>query len=137
MAEHVHRLFGAEECLQLVERVMEARRLRACLFEPGLFSDPAWDILLNLYSSELRHQDLTVDELAAAIGLSRAATTRWFDVLAGQGFIRLLSASEDHRRQVELTAKGVSGMRRWSALWLNGDSDAVGGLLDRMLSYQD
>jgi len=134
MAEHVKRLFAAEESERLVEQIIQARRLRASVFEPSLFSDPAWEILLNLYRSELRHEALTHDELAKVIGLSPASTARWLDVLAGAGLIRQRSESEEDSRPIELTTNGASGMRRWFGLWLNSrDHDEVGGLLDRML----
>jgi DNA-binding MarR family transcriptional regulator len=133
MAEHVKRLFAAEESERLVEQVIEARRLRTSVFEPSLFSDPAWDILLTLYRSELRHEALRIDELAKAIGLTPASTARWLDALGGAGLIRRWSENEESR-PIELTANGASGMRRWFGLWLNGsDNVEVGGLLDRLL----
>ena len=133
MAEHIQRLFATEECERLVRQVLDARRLRDKVFEPGLFSDPAWDILLHLYLSELRHEPLTVEQLAGAIGLSRATTIRWLDVLAAGGLTRELSAvAEDCCSG--LSAKGASAMRRWFGLWLNAPGDgALEGLLERML----
>ena len=135
MSEHVKRLFAAEECERLVEQVLAARRLRTSVFKSGLFSDPAWDILLNLYLSELRHESVTMAGLAEATGLSQATTSRWLDVLAREGLARFRSCTENRDQSIGLTPMGASGMRRWFGLWLNGsEHDEVGGLLQRMLS---
>ena len=137
MSEHVKRLFAAEECERLVEQVLAARRLRTSVFSSGLFSDPAWDIVLNLYLSELRHESFTMTRLAEAAGLSQATTSRWLDVLAREGLARLRSCTEDKDQSIGLTPMGASSMRRWFGLWLNdSDHDAISGLLQRMLRQE-
>jgi len=137
MAEHMQRLFLAAESERLLAHILEARRLRTTVFAPGLFSDPAWDILLNLYLGELRHTETALDELAGAIGLSPAATDRWLDALAAKGLTRKKAKLIGDGPLIELSATGASAMRRWLGLWLSGqcvgDAESrVTGLLDRL-----
>ena len=137
MAEHIQRLFAAADSERFAQQILEARRLRADVFGPSLFSDPAWDLLLNLYLSELRHTEMTLDELADAIGLSADATGRWFHALAGKGMTREKTSAARDKVVIGLSATGASAMRRWFGLWLNGQcasdaEDKVSGLLDRL-----
>lgn len=139
MAEHMQQgLFAAADAEALVGHILQARRFRGTVLNPRLFSDPAWDLLLNLYHGQLRHVDVTVDDLVEAVGLSPAVTVRWLETLAAEGLTR---EKRDPRNPgqvaVELTGEGATAMRRWAACWLNGACDRgpetrVAGLLDRL-----
>ncbi|MDE2442650.1 MAG: MarR family transcriptional regulator, partial [Betaproteobacteria bacterium] len=43
---------------------LKARRLREEMFGSELFSDPAWDILLDLYTAEARGESVQISSLA-------------------------------------------------------------------------
>jgi hypothetical protein len=50
-----------------------ARRLRERLLPAGLFADPAWDMLLDLYAAEIEEQPVSVT--SACIAAAAPATT--------------------------------------------------------------
>ncbi len=49
-----------------VREVIRARRLRDQFFERGLFEDPAWDMLLDLFAAELEQTQVSVSSLCIA-----------------------------------------------------------------------
>lgn len=72
----------------LAAAIYDARRERDSFFPEGLFADPAWDILLDLYVARCLGKPISVS--SACIGASVPATTglRWLDRLVGLGFVR-------------------------------------------------
>jgi DNA-binding MarR family transcriptional regulator len=73
------------------------RRRRDALFGKGLFADPAWDILLDLYVAHAANRRVCVS--SACIAASAPATTalRWIKVLERAGLIIRSSDAEDAR----------------------------------------
>jgi hypothetical protein len=71
---------------QEVELILRIRRARSQVLGEGLFSDPAWDILLQLYAAKLRRQTLALEDVTTDVPGSTLA--RWVAVLAGRGLIR-------------------------------------------------
>jgi len=140
LAEHVQRLLPAVDAEKVVDQVLCSRRLRSGIFGAGLFSDPAWDILLTLFLSELRRETLSEGLLAEAACLSPATTARWLHALVREGLVqRHPEADRDQGLTVGLTKKGSSGMRLWLAQWLNCQCEPaidarVGNLLQRIMS---
>jgi hypothetical protein len=75
MASHIPpRLMQA----QLVS-IIEMRRRRSAVFGEGLFSDPAWDILLELFAAELGGRSLGLADLAHIA--PRSTLARWLSAL--------------------------------------------------------
>lgn len=90
----------------------QLRRRRAAYFDPTLFAEPAWDMLLDLYVAEREGRPVAV--LSACIGASAPQTTalRWMRVLEGQGLIRKETDEKDARRiYVRLTDEAIGRMR--------------------------
>lgn len=54
------------------------------------FANPAWEIMLRLYSAALKDREAALDTLKAATERSRA-TERWLDALAQDGLIQIVS----------------------------------------------
>lgn len=69
----------------LIGWIMGIRRKRAQLFGDDLFSDPAWEILLELYSARLERRTLTLDKMASGSPVS--TLTRWAGVLERRGLV--------------------------------------------------
>jgi hypothetical protein len=57
---------GREELRAVAERLYAERRRRDEHFPPGLFGEPAWDLLLALFIAHEDGRDLTLDEAFAA-----------------------------------------------------------------------
>ena len=93
----------------LVERAreeMNRRRGRTSRFNPAMFGEPAWDILLALYTSEDKSQATSIEQLSSGAGTSPEATARWLSFLEGEGLISVRNQWSVASRQVaELTAR--------------------------------
>lgn len=66
--------------------ILRVRRRRSELFGCELFSDPAWDILLELFAAELGGRAMTLDDLPPVAPKSTLA--RWVSTLEERGLIR-------------------------------------------------
>lgn len=60
-----------------LRRAIRSRRLRDEFFMPGLFADPAWDMLLDLYAAELEDQPVSVSSLCIAAAVAPTTALRW------------------------------------------------------------
>ncbi len=140
MTEHVQNPMAATDAKTLVDQILCARRLRTAAFGPGLFSDPAWDIVLTLYRGQLRGEGVRSTELADSASVTLSTIARWVEVLARQRLVEVQPAVSDVEGPiVELSAKGSSAMRRWLAQWLNCEcipesETRVTSLLQRILN---
>lgn len=112
MAELNSRPLAAADALTAVSRIIEARRVRESFFRPGLFSEPAWDILLALFLAELRQQRVAASDLARTIAISLTVALRWIDALEREGLVR---RHPDRATGVALSARGSTTMRSWLA----------------------
>jgi hypothetical protein len=81
-----------------VRKVLRARRERERFFEPGLFADPAWDILLELFASSLADQRTTVTSVCAGAGVPVTTALRWVRNLEESGMIKRHEDPLDRRR---------------------------------------
>lgn len=110
-------LFGSErtaadtlECAR-VFKIIRARARRGDFFNPRLFSDPAWSMLLELYAASIANQKLSVKSLRIASGVPWATALRWIDVLVREGLICRQRDPRDRRRTfVMLSTAGLDAM---------------------------
>lgn len=103
-------LTKAKWCRQLVR----ARRERNRFFSAGLFGEPAWDMLLELYAADLSQRRVTVSNLAEASGTPMTTALRWIDALVKEGFAARRPDPLDKRRVfVALTQAGTGSMERY------------------------
>lgn len=91
------------------------RRLRRQAFgdDAGLFHEPAWDILLELYVVPSR-QALPVSSVAFAIDVPMSTTLRWLRKLQDQGLLDSVNDPIDGRiRRISLSPKAVAMMESY------------------------
>jgi DNA-binding MarR family transcriptional regulator len=81
-----------------VRAVIRARRARADYFDPVLFADPAWDMLLELFASELANQRMAVTALCAGAGVPATTALRWIRALEHHGLVTRRPDPLDGRR---------------------------------------
>lgn len=67
--------------------IIKARRDREALFPAGLFSDPAWDMLLALYEAHESEFPLTVSGLCRASATPDTTALRWIGALERAGLV--------------------------------------------------
>lgn len=101
---------------QIIRNALRARRLRDGFFGPGLFEDPAWDMLLDLRAAELEGTRVSVSSLCIAAAVPPTTALRWVGRLVGDGLIERRPDPRDRRRAfVALSPRGAAAMRGYLA----------------------
>lgn len=113
MAELSTAAIAAADVEEWVRHVVHARCLRSDAFDPDLFSDPAWDLLLVLFLARLRHERLPASEIGERIGVSRTVAARWIGVLEEKRLVRRKPAAPHSAESIELSPAGQSAMLAW------------------------
>jgi hypothetical protein len=107
---------GPEVPLDLVRKVIRARRLRARYFPEDLFADPAWDMLLDLLQAEISHLRVPVSSLCIAAAVPATTALRWLKTMVKQGlFLRRADLHDGRRVFVELAPQTSDALRRYFA----------------------
>lgn len=98
----------------LVRSFIRARRLRDACLNPELFADPAWDMLLELYSVALDQRRISVTKLCHASCVPETTALRWIEKLACEDLIiRRPDAMDGRRVWIELSQKAFASMQRY------------------------
>lgn len=84
--------------LRIATWSLKARRLREELFGSGLFADPAWDILLDLFTAEARGELVQISSLAIAARVPHSTVIRWARIMTGAGLVVRKKDPNDGRR---------------------------------------
>lgn len=96
---------------RLVNAILSLRRRRNAIFDDDLFGEPAWDMLLELYSVELRSNRETVSGLCYASGAPLTTALRWIGLLQKQGWVTKYPDPLDGRRCfVSLTPRATAAL---------------------------
>jgi hypothetical protein len=97
-----------------VRRVIRARRLRDTFFSEGLFQDPAWDMLLDLFAAELEGVQVSVSSLCIAAAVAPTTALRWIGTLSDAGLFERRPDPSDRRRAfMALTGRASQAMRSY------------------------
>lgn len=97
-----------------LDDLRSVRKVRSKYFPSELFSDPCWEMLLDLYDGQLAGQDVTVTSLGAASGASLTTALRRMDALQSHGLIERAEDPEDKRRTiVRLSRAGLDAVERF------------------------
>src|SRR3954468_7280054 len=97
-----------------VSWAIRAWRDRGSYLPRDLLSDPAWGMLLNLLSAEIRQERWTMSRLAKASLVSIAAAERWTTALeVGELALRIGNSHDSKNDFVELTPKASAALRRY------------------------
>jgi DNA-binding transcriptional ArsR family regulator len=101
---------------RLVRRIIRQRKLRGKFFDPSLFADPAWDMLLDLTAARAEHLRVSVTSLCIASGVPPTTALRWIGQLTEAGLVERVEDETDRRRAfIALTDKAAEGMARFFA----------------------
>lgn len=100
----------------LVRRMIRQRQLRARFFDGGMFSDPAWDILLDLTAARGEKARVSVTSLCIASGAPATTALRWIGQMVEAGLLARIGDEADRRRAfITLTDTAADGMARYFA----------------------
>lgn len=101
-----------------------ARRRRDRLFDAGIFAEPAWDMLLDLFIQQHEQRPVSVHSLCIAAAVPQTTALRWMSKLAENGLIERRPCEYDNRViHIELSERGLNVMERYLHGQL-GESDA-------------
>jgi DNA-binding MarR family transcriptional regulator len=105
-----------------VRAIIESRRARADFFENGdLFSDPAWDILLELYAIDLEQRKHTVGSLCRSVAVPPTSVVRWLKALESENLVIRWEDHLDARRVfVKLSDQGRASLDAYFSNSLRG-----------------
>ncbi|MGE5563236.1 MAG: hypothetical protein ACM3ZV_07985 [Bacillota bacterium] len=107
---------------KFVRRIINARMMRRQFFDDTFFSDPAWDILLELYALQCEDHRISVSKLSVAADLPCTTALRWIDKLESECLVVRTADPLDGRRVwVALSDQGMRRMRSYVELvWRAG-----------------
>jgi len=101
---------------RLVRRIIRQRQLRGRFFDADLFSDPAWDMLLDLTAARAEHNRVSVTSLCIASGVPPTTALRWIGQMTEAGLFERVEDDTDKRRAfIALTDKAADAMARYFA----------------------
>lgn len=116
LAKHNDALNAHSE-LTVIQKTISARRARNKNFPRGLFGEPAWDMMLELFESGLCQRRTTVSSLCKASQVPPTTALRWIKTLTDKDiFVRRADPLDRRRVFVELSDKTTYGMRTYFGL---------------------
>jgi len=102
------------ELVQLARSISHWRRKRDAMFEPVIFADPEWDILLDLFAQGGFDQRVSMSSLCIAASVPTTTAMRSINAMVEQGVLARSRDMADARRVlIELTEETRAKMRIW------------------------
>ena len=97
-----------EQARAWADRLYAERRRRDALFADGLFGEPAWDLLLAMFTAREKGHPMILCRAYKAAGVSDTTGRRLLDRMEEEGLITRRRAPRSRKmRIVELTDKAV------------------------------
>ncbi|NUQ18924.1 MAG: winged helix DNA-binding protein [Sphingomonas sp.] len=104
----------AEVSAERIRGILASRRRREKIFGAGVFGEPGWDILLEVYARKLEGTRATVTEACVATGVAYTTALAWVRRLEREGLITRTADTEDLRRVfVNMSPKATTAMERY------------------------
>lgn len=102
------------ELLKITRKLVRMREQRGQFLNPALFSDPMWDILLDLTSAQLEQKTVPVSSVCQAAGVPMSTALRQIRSLVDMGLIRRWSDPLDRRRDLlAINDQAMEAMRQY------------------------
>jgi hypothetical protein len=99
--------------LRIAREVYDGRRIRERIFGSGLFADPSWDILLDLYIARREDRKVTVSSACIAASSPTTTATRHISHLVQTGLVvRVPHPCDARSSYLELSAKAETKLTR-------------------------
>lgn len=97
-------------------RIKRVRGVRGRHFDPALFADPAWDMLLDLAAARIAGKPVAVSSLCIAAAVPPTTALRWIKMLTDAGlFARRADPADGRRVFVDLGDEAMAAMRAYLA----------------------
>jgi len=98
----------SDEDVCLAKAIEAVRRERQKLFDPGLFDEQVWDLLLLLFIAAEEGRVVRRQDLISVVVGSDAVLGRWLKLLEGEGYVEVKDNSAD---ALALSPEGARKMR--------------------------
>lgn len=99
-----------------VRRIIANRQSRSRFFDPALFGDPAWDMLLDLTAAHGEGARVSVTSLCIAAGVPATTALRWITQMVESGiFVRVADPADKRRAFIGLSDNALSAMSGYFA----------------------
>lgn len=104
----------AEMMLGMARRLYRDRRQRADVFKAALFSEPAWDMLLDLFIAAREGRQVSITSACIGAEVPVATGLRWLQQLEREGLIERSNDPSDARRTwIRLSVHADRSMTRY------------------------
>lgn len=91
--------------------IRRLRKMRSKVLPAHLFSDAAWDILLELRHAQRMDIQLSIIELAELVDIPQSLLDRYIHVLREEGLLSFEDGTQkNYSGNVKLTCKGINAM---------------------------
>jgi DNA-binding MarR family transcriptional regulator len=105
-------LFSSSRSARAARAAIAARARRQKFFKASLFSDPAWDILLDLFAAEAEGRRVAISTAGLAANVPLTTAIRWINALQEEGLVSRHNDPLDARRSfLTLTELGLRSMQ--------------------------
>jgi DNA-binding MarR family transcriptional regulator len=113
-ASGAHEADDASRLAAIAQEEYANRRRRDRIFGSGVFAEPAWDMLLDLYVQEHLGRAVSIQSLCVAASVPPTTALRWIGRLIDRGLLLRTPSRHDNRVvHVGLTADGRAGMEQY------------------------
>jgi DNA-binding MarR family transcriptional regulator len=100
----------------VVRQLIANRQARSRFFDPALFGDPAWDMLLDLTAAHGEGARVSVTSLCIAAGVPATTALRWLTQMVEGGiFLRVPDPADRRRAFIALSDKAIAAMAGYFA----------------------
>lgn len=100
----------------VVRQIIANRQARARFFDPELFGDPAWDMLLDLTAAHGEGARVSVTSLCIAAAVPATTALRWLTQMVESGiFVRVPDPADRRRAFIALSDKALAAMSAYFA----------------------
>jgi len=100
--------------LMLAQACIEARRAREALFPEGLFGEPAWDMLLELFIARQQDRPVSVSDACLASRAPQTTALRWIEQLEAHALVERMTDVTDRRRKfIRISDIGQERIEMW------------------------
>jgi DNA-binding MarR family transcriptional regulator len=83
---------------QFARQLLRERRNRSIVLSPDMLGDPAWDMLLDLFSAGEENKSIPVSSLCLASGVPPTTALRWMALMVEKELIKRFDDHRDKRR---------------------------------------
>lgn len=106
------------------DTIYRLRRMREELFPAGLFADPSWDILLDLYFHAKAGRQISTTSSCIASSVAPTTALRHLKALEKAGLLTRTPQESDRRYTlIKLTESGEEKMDKIMSLWMDAFSE--------------